>query len=445
MINKKLLHFKSKEAFERELSNNNILNTSIAFIQDTQEIWTHGYYYATQLGVQEIESIVIESKNIQEALEQIIIDKIPIITDGDGLRFLANDGTYKNIEAKFIKFTSNNLLKFYCIEPVEVVINEESTLYPANSSVSITLQTEDEWYINPTSNNSITILESWPGALGFFYPWLEGVQLFSGIVFDMNDLGMYEKWNQGHQGDYHVQFAQYSNCIFWSDNPYISDLNKRTNYTLYYSSQLPLCYSTIPENTFKAFYLAYNVTSDPNWSNPVYRASFAQANWATQVFSYYGLHSIGMFNMDGSLWNIVLPKDCRGLCYSAPNIRNLGVLDAMYVTNFGAKSGSWRDAFGYCYCLENLYIKNLKVNINVSWSPISQQSLEFILHNAANTNTITITLSPYTYLRLTDSNKELAANKNIFLELNESNSQDIITYKQKQYIENLDTWDWAEL
>jgi hypothetical protein len=89
--------------------------------------------------------------------------------------FLANDGNYKTVESKFIKFSSNNLLKFYCIEPVTIVVNGTETIYPANSSVSITLMNEDEWVINPTSTNSISILESWPGTLGVFYPWLEGV------------------------------------------------------------------------------------------------------------------------------------------------------------------------------------------------------------------------------------------------------------------------------
>ena len=149
--------------------------------------------------------------------------------------------------------------------------------------------------------------------------------------------------------------------------------------------------------------------------------------------------------MDASYFNITLPKDCRGLMYGEGNILNAGIFDAINVTNFGAKSGSWRDAFGLCHMLKNLYIKNLKVNINVSWSPINQQSLNYILENSANTSTITITLSPYTYMRLTDSNKTLAEQKNIILELNESNSQEIITYEQKQYINNLDTWDWAEL
>ena len=42
-INKKLIHFKTKAAFEAQL--NNILDTSIVFIKDAKLIWTHGTYY----------------------------------------------------------------------------------------------------------------------------------------------------------------------------------------------------------------------------------------------------------------------------------------------------------------------------------------------------------------------------------------------------------------
>lgn len=415
-INKKLIHFKNFEKFNSlKLSANeentkytlgingevqdgspDILYQSVVWIKDTQKQWTHGQLYNCS----------------------------PLLDSGDGSKFLADDGSYKTVESKFIKFSSNKLLKFYCIEPVTITLNGEDTVYPANSSVSITLMDSDDWTITPTSNSSISTLESWPGTLGTFYPWLEGVTVFDSIVFDMNNEDMYTKWNQGNQGLYHVQFAQYKNCIFWSDLAYISDVAKRTNYTLYYSSELPLCYSTIPDNTFKAFYFAYNVTCDPNWSNPVYKESFAKATWATQVFSYYGLHSIGLFDMDSSRFNITLPKDCRGLMYYAPNVLNAGIFDAVNTTNFGAKSGSWRDAFGHCYQLTNLYIKNLKVNLNISWSPVNQQSMAFILENAANTNAITIWLSPHTYYGLTDANKALAAEKNITLALIDTNTSE---------------------
>ena len=44
-INKKLIHFKTRAAFEAQLAEHNILDTSIVFIQDANLIWTHGTYY----------------------------------------------------------------------------------------------------------------------------------------------------------------------------------------------------------------------------------------------------------------------------------------------------------------------------------------------------------------------------------------------------------------
>jgi hypothetical protein len=333
---------------------------------------------------------------------------------------LENDSNYtteEQVEAYFKKLKSDKVLRFYCIEDVTVVVNGVSTVYPANSNAEVKLLDTDVWEIIPTSSNSILALNGFPGALGTYYSWLEGVKQFSNILFDMNDVNMYSKWSQGNQGSYQVQFAQYLNCIFWSDNAYVSDVNSRTNYTLYYTSQLPLCYSNIPDNTFKAFYLAFNVNSDPNWGNKAYRDSFAKATWATQVFSYYGARTIGIFGHDDPDFNIVLPKDCRGLMSAATAVENAGTFDAVNVTNFGAKSGSWRDAFGWCNSLRQLYIKNLKVNLNVSWSPIDYESISYIISAAANTNKITIYVSPYTYNLLGPADFELATSKNITISL----------------------------
>lgn len=397
---KKLVRTNS-QYFENNVNKDEYVN-SIVFIEDTLQIWTNNKYYAAN----------IDWSNVLNN---------PIQTEGDGNKFLSDDGTYKSVTAEAIKFSSNTQLKFYCVEPVTVIVGEDVEDFAANSMVSKTLKADEMFSIIPTSDNSILTLDAWPGPLQQWYSWLDGVSLFSNIIFNMNVEELYTKWNQGHQGQYHVQFAQYKNCIFWSDLAYISDVNYRTNYTLYYSTELPLCYSQIPDNTFKSFYLAYNAVSDPNWSNPVYKESFSKATWATQVFSYYGVHSIGIFDMSTSDFNIVLPKDCRGLCYHAPNIRNVGVLDALNTTNFGAKSGSWRDAFADCTCLENLYIINLNVNLNISWSPINQESIYFIVNRATNTKKITISLSPYTYYGLSQETKDLAASKNITLELITSN------------------------
>jgi hypothetical protein len=44
-INKKLIHFKNKENFDSKVANNEILETSIVFVQDSKEIFTHGTTY----------------------------------------------------------------------------------------------------------------------------------------------------------------------------------------------------------------------------------------------------------------------------------------------------------------------------------------------------------------------------------------------------------------
>lgn len=45
-IKKKIIHFKTKNNFQKELDAGNILETSIVFIKDTKEIWTHNEYYS---------------------------------------------------------------------------------------------------------------------------------------------------------------------------------------------------------------------------------------------------------------------------------------------------------------------------------------------------------------------------------------------------------------
>lgn len=107
--------------------------------------------------------------------------------------------------------------------------------------------------------------------------------------------------------------------------------------------------------------------------------------------------------------------------YHAPAITHAGVFDAKNTTNFGAKRGSWQEAFGDCISLTTLYIQNLKTSINISWSPINVESMEYIVENAINTTAITISVSPYTWYRLTDEFIAAAKAKNINIVLLDSN------------------------
>ena len=388
-----------------------IINGRLINKHDSETNWSKAVNFTPKKG-----EIIIYDKDSNYNYERMkigdgeaFVSDLPFVNEG-----LASEDYVKSL----VKSLNSNLaLRFYCIEDVTVVTNGVSVTYPANSNVEVKFLDTDVFEIIPTSDNSILSLEAFPGALGTYYSWLEGVKQFSNILFDMNNVDFYSKWSQGNQGSYQVQYAQYINCIFWSDNPYVSDVSKRTNYTLYYTSQLPLCYSSIPDNTFKAFYLAFNANSDPNWGNKVYRDSFAKATWATQVFSYYGARTIGIYGHDDPDYNITLPKDCSGLMYQSTAIENAGTFDAINVTNFGATASSWQQAFGQCSSLRKLFIKNLKVNLNISWSPINYQSIYFIISKAANTSPITISVSPYTYYLLNSTDFELAASKNITIEL----------------------------
>ena len=53
-----------------------------------------------------------------------------------------------------------------------------------------------DFTITPTSNKSIKLLSSYPIPLTW-YDWLEGVEVFSNIVFDMNAVETYSHWSQG--------------------------------------------------------------------------------------------------------------------------------------------------------------------------------------------------------------------------------------------------------
>lgn len=94
-INKKLIHFKTKAAFEAQLNGSNILDTSIVFIQDANLIWTHGTYYCLPS-----DNVVI-SNGIEPDKDQDLwidtsdnttatfIEETPI----DGKRYVRKNGT----------------------------------------------------------------------------------------------------------------------------------------------------------------------------------------------------------------------------------------------------------------------------------------------------------------------------------------------------------------
>lgn len=95
-INKKLIHFKSKENFNNEVANDNILDTSIVFIKDSKEIYTHGNVYkSVNWSVLDSEYVVIEING-----EDVTISA----SDPDGHQF-PTECLYDATKMKSIKIT----------------------------------------------------------------------------------------------------------------------------------------------------------------------------------------------------------------------------------------------------------------------------------------------------------------------------------------------------
>ena len=113
---------------------------------------------------------------VLNAIDQTKADKneIPTLTSQleNDSKFVSED----SVKDFFKSLNSDRALRFYCIEDVTVVTNGNAITYPANSNVEVKFLETDTYEIIPTSDNSILQLSAFPGALGTYYSWLEGVK-----------------------------------------------------------------------------------------------------------------------------------------------------------------------------------------------------------------------------------------------------------------------------
>lgn len=69
-----------------------------------------------------------------------------------------HDNIQNVIDEKVNKLITDTEIKFFCIEPVTVVINGESKIYPGNTLVDIFININDSFELITTSNTSIKAL-----------------------------------------------------------------------------------------------------------------------------------------------------------------------------------------------------------------------------------------------------------------------------------------------
>ena len=80
-----------------------------------------------------------------------------------------NDHVQNVINEKVQRLITNTEIKFFCIEPVTIIVNGESQTYPGNTLVDKFIKIEDTLELIPTSPTSIKALYAWPGALNTYY------------------------------------------------------------------------------------------------------------------------------------------------------------------------------------------------------------------------------------------------------------------------------------
>lgn len=114
--------------------------------------------------------------------------------------------------------------------------------------------------------------------------------------------------------------------------------------------------------------------------------------------------------------NEIIPTSIKSMFYYCTRLREiLGIID------LASCPSSTNFVFYGCTSLETVYLKNIKSDILFEVSPkLSLSSVRFLVENAANTNSIAITVHPTVYAKLTDEANEewnsllaLAATKNI--------------------------------
>lgn len=80
-----------------------------------------------------------------------------------------NDKIQTVIDEKVKQLITDTEIKFFCIEPVTIVVNGIPQTYPGNTLVDKFITSTDTLEIITTSNSSIKALYAWPGALGTYY------------------------------------------------------------------------------------------------------------------------------------------------------------------------------------------------------------------------------------------------------------------------------------
>ena len=160
MIETNLIYAKTKSGFQTKLDASEVKNTSIAFIEDSNEIWTNGHYWPCPYSKEELDNLLAqkitseqleqELENKQNTLESGAIPSVVVypVSDTAYMQILYRDDNYHRIyngstwsnwereltttdSANFVKTTSSTktIWTGSQTEYDQISVKDENTLY----------------------------------------------------------------------------------------------------------------------------------------------------------------------------------------------------------------------------------------------------------------------------------------------------------------------------
>lgn len=183
-INKKLIHFKTKAAFDEQLAAGNILDTSIIWIQDAKLIYTHGTFYADQ-------NNVVNSINGSKGDVQLLIPTKVSQLDNDN-DYITTSDVNQALNEKSNKFLTQTVTSssFVMNPNIRYIANGLTSLQPTFATPTDSTII-NEYILQFTASSSGTTL-TLPSSI----KWMNGEQIIieAGKTYEIsviNNLAIY--------------------------------------------------------------------------------------------------------------------------------------------------------------------------------------------------------------------------------------------------------------
>ena len=125
-INEQFIQVKTKANFETELSSGNIKDTSIAFIEDTNEIWAKGHYYSCPYTKDELTALFnnkVDKASGKSLVDDALINKLSALDDQATLDAAIENAKQAGTDASALATSNKQAIDNYTINGKKISTN----------------------------------------------------------------------------------------------------------------------------------------------------------------------------------------------------------------------------------------------------------------------------------------------------------------------------------